>query len=162
MSEGIDPARYRSVLGHFPTGVVVVTGEGPYGLSCNSFTSVSLAPPLVAFCAAASSTTWPKIRTRGGFAVNFLGRQHAELCRRFSAAGVDRFEGVPWRPGPHSSPLLDHAVAHLECRLVREHPAGDHTIVVGEVLELDATEERAPLVFFRGMYGTFASDVMSP
>lgn len=153
----VDVGRFRAVLGRFATGVVIVTGEGPYGMSCNSFASVSLTPPLIAFCAAASSTTWPRIRPRGAFAVNVLAHGHTDLCRRFSEMGIDRFEGIGWRPGESACPLLEDAIAHLECALVGEHPAGDHTIVVGEVLSLEAADDLAPLVFFAGRYGTFAS-----
>jgi len=153
----VHPGRFRSVLGRFATGVVVVTGEGPYGMSCNSFASVSLTPPLIAFCAAASSSTWPRIRPRGTFAVNVLAHRHEDLCRRFSAPSVDRFEGIGWRPGEYACPLLEEAIAHLECRLVDEHPAGDHSIVVGEVLALESVDDVQPLVFFAGRYGTFAT-----
>jgi 3-hydroxy-9,10-secoandrosta-1,3,5(10)-triene-9,17-dione monooxygenase reductase component len=157
VTQPIDASRFRSVLGRFATGVVVVCGDGPHGMACNSFTSVSLDPPLVAFCAAESSTTWPRIRARGAFTVNFLAHHHEELCRRFAAVGIDRFDGIPFRCGPSGCPILEDAVAHLECRLVHEYEAGDHTIVVGEVLELDAAEDVDPLVFFGGRFGTFAT-----
>jgi len=154
----IDPQLFRHVLGHLPTGACVVTttsDERPLGLSCNSFTSVSLAPPLVAFCPAKSSTTWPLMRTSGRFAVNVLGEGGVSVCRRFAARGVDRFADVAWRPSRLGSPVLDDALAWLDCEMTDEHDAGDHTIVVGRVYELASPGATGPLVFFRGRYGSF-------
>lgn len=149
----VDPAEFRRVLGHYPTGVAVVTAAGaePVGMAVNSFTSVSLEPPLVSFCAASSSSTWPRIRSAGRFAVNFLHQDQHHLCRQFSRSGVDRFEGVGWAPSATGSPLLDGAVAWLDCELEAEHPAGDHVIVVGLVRDMACREGR-PIVFWRGAY----------
>jgi 3-hydroxy-9,10-secoandrosta-1,3,5(10)-triene-9,17-dione monooxygenase reductase component len=152
------PPRFREVLGHLPTGVTVVTGiDGgkPIGMSCNSFTSVSLEPPLVAFGASRESITWPRIRETGRFAVNVLAHAQEELGRRFAVRGIDRFAGVPWHPSPQGNPLLDGAVAWIDCRLYAEHEAGDHTLILAEVVELDVHEPTSPLVFFRGAYGSF-------
>lgn len=125
-------------------------------MSANSVTSVSLRPQLILFCPALSSTTWPGIRDSGHFAVNIFASHHAEASRRFSARGVDRFAGIDWHPGPNG-PLLDEAVAWIECAVDAVYEAGDHLIVVGAVEGLGtragATE---PLVFFRGRYGSFS------
>lgn len=156
----MDPGRFRQVLGHLPTGVTIVTSTdergAPVGLACNSFTSVSLDPPLVLVCAAKSSTTWPAIRARGAFTVNFLDGRGEWLCRRFAARGVDRFTGVDWAPSP-TGPELADALAWLSCTVDAEHDAGDHVIVVARVTGLATSAETGtPLVFHRGRYGSFA------
>lgn len=157
-NRSIDSEAFRRVLGHMPTGVTVVTtlDDGvPIGLSCNSFTSVSLEPALVSFCAGCDSETWPRIRRIGRFTVNVLAEGQDELGRRFALKGVDRFAGVSWREGPLGTPHLGEAIAWIDCELHAEHPAGDHSIVLGLVRQLEANEA-APLVFFRGRYGTFS------
>ena len=155
----IEAERYRQVLGHLPTGVTVVTANGadaPLAMSANSVTSVSLEPPLILFCPAKSSTTWPGIRDSGRFCVNVFAAHHEEASRRFSARGVDRFAGVKWHPRG-SGPALDDAVAWIECTIDAVHEAGDHLIVVGAVDELDMRDaDVEPLVFFRGRYGSFS------
>jgi 3-hydroxy-9,10-secoandrosta-1,3,5(10)-triene-9,17-dione monooxygenase reductase component len=153
-----DADRYRLVLGHLPTGVTVVTAngpDGPVGMSANSVTSVSLEPPLILFCPATSSTTWPAIRDSGRYCINVFAAHHEEHSRRFSARGVDRFAGVAWHRRA-SGPALDDAVAWIECTIDAVHPGGDHLIVVGAVDALDIREaDVEPLVFFRGSYGSF-------
>jgi len=160
----IDSDRFRHVLGHLPTGVTVVTAHhasGPVAMSANSVTSVSLDPPLILFCPAKSSETWPKIRAGGRFCVNVFAAHHEEASRRFSQKGVDRFAGVSWHDRG-SGPALDDAVAWIECTIDAEHEAGDHLIVVGAVDELDVLAEGGePLVFFRGRYGRFSSSAES-
>lgn len=152
----IDPAEFRHVLGHFATGVVAVTavdpGTGrPTGLAANSFTSVSLDPPLVAFCVAHTSSTWPQIRVAGTFAVNVLAAEQEHVCRQLAVKGGDKFAGLSWEPSPGGAPMLNESVAWLEADIAAEHPAGDHTIVVANVRHLLAAS-RAPLLFFRGSY----------
>jgi 3-hydroxy-9,10-secoandrosta-1,3,5(10)-triene-9,17-dione monooxygenase reductase component len=154
----IDEARFRQVLGHFATGVTVVTGRAdgaPLGLAVNSFTSVSLDPPLVAFCVATRSGTWPRLRPGGAFCVNILAEDQEVLARAFAAHGLDRFEGVGWRPAPSGAPVLSGALAWVDCTVEAEHGAGDHLIVVGRVREIDLEHEGRPLVFYRGGYGRF-------
>ena len=158
--EAITGDEFRRVLGHLPTGVTVLTAftpHGPAGLAANSVTSVSLDPPLVLFCPARTSETWPSLREAGSFCVNVMAGGHAEVTRRFAQKGIDRFAGVPWVPRPTGPGLVD-AVAWVECRLRQEHDAGDHTIVVADVLAIESAgeEERLPLLFFRGRYGTFS------
>ncbi|MBF6621158.1 MAG: flavin reductase family protein [Patulibacter sp.] len=154
----IDPRRFRDVLGHYPTGVVVVTAiraDGtPGGLAVGTFTSVSLDPPLVAFLPAKSSTSWPAMRDAGSFCVNVLGADHQHVCQKFSSSGGDKFEGVGWQPGVSGSPVLDESLAWVDCELEAIHDAGDHEIVIGRVRDLEVRELGAgPLVFFRGQFG---------
>jgi 3-hydroxy-9,10-secoandrosta-1,3,5(10)-triene-9,17-dione monooxygenase reductase component len=153
-----DPANFRTVLGHFATGVAVVTamhGEEPVGMACNSFTSVSLDPQLVLFCAAKSSSTWPQIQAAGRWAANILEEDGEEVCRRFAQKGVDRFAHVDYSMGRTGAPILDHALAFVDCETEAEHDAGDHVIVVGRVLELGYAAAGKPLLFYRGGYGRF-------
>ena len=153
-----DPANFRTVLGHFATGIALVTamnGEEPVGMACNSFTSVSLEPQLVLFCAAKSSTTWPSIEAAGKWAANILDEDGEETCRRFAQRGVDRFAHLAYSIGRTGSPILDHALAFVDCETDAIHDAGDHVIVVGRVLELGYAGEGKPLLFYRGGYGRF-------
>lgn len=159
VDSAIDVARFRQVLGHFATGVTVVTtaeGGEPAGLSVNSFTSVSLDPPLVAFCVARESSTWPRIRGSGRFCVNILSEDQEDLCRVFAVrGGRDKFRGVGWRPAESGAPIVSGALAWIDCTVEDEHVAGDHIIVVGRVGELGVEQEGRPLVFYRGGYGRF-------
>ncbi len=155
---GIDSARYRQVLGHFATGVTVVTaadGDLPVGLAVNSFTSVSLDPPLVAFCVSRTSSTWPRIRTQGSFCVNILAEDQEELSRAFASRSPERFLGVGWRPAESGAPILAGGLAWLDCTIEVEHDGGDHIMVVGRVREMGVDHEGRPLVFYRGGYGRF-------
>ncbi|MCZ7527985.1 MAG: flavin reductase family protein [Acidimicrobiia bacterium] len=154
-----DPASYRTVLGHFATGVTVVTaldGGDPVGMAANSFTSVSLDPPLVLFCASKTSTTWPRIRRAGAFTANILGEHQEDVCRVFAEPGADRFRRVGYRVGAGGSPILRDALAWVDCRIETEHDAGDHVIVVGRVIELGVGSGAGPLVFYRGGYTRLA------
>jgi 3-hydroxy-9,10-secoandrosta-1,3,5(10)-triene-9,17-dione monooxygenase reductase component len=152
-----DPATYRTVLGHFATGVVLITAQDgePVGMACNSFTSVSLEPPLVLFCAAKSSSTWPRIERAGKWAANILAEDGEEVCRLFAQKGADRFAHVAFTIGRSGAPILDRALAFVDCETVAEHDAGDHVIVVGAVLELGYASEGKPLLFYRGGYGRY-------
>jgi 3-hydroxy-9,10-secoandrosta-1,3,5(10)-triene-9,17-dione monooxygenase reductase component len=154
----ISPEHYRATLGHFCSGVTIVTAvapEGPAGMTCQSFCALSLEPPLILVCPGKTSSSWPRIEASGTFAVNVLADDQEELCRGFAAKGGDKFAGVGWSPGPFSgAPVLAGALAWLECRLEQLHDAGDHLIAVGRVLDLQAREGR-PLLFFRGGYGRF-------
>jgi 3-hydroxy-9,10-secoandrosta-1,3,5(10)-triene-9,17-dione monooxygenase reductase component len=153
-----DPASLRTVLGHFATGVAIITaldGDEPVGMACNSFTSVSLEPQLVLFCAAKSSTTWPRIQAGKKWAANILAEDAEEVCRLFAQKGADRFAHIAYTTGRTGAPLLDAAIAFVDCETVVEHDAGDHVIVVGQVLELGYSSENKPLLFYRGGYGRF-------
>lgn len=155
-SRNLDEARLRTVLGHFPSGLVVVTvaGEGaPRGFTCQSFMSVSLEPPLVAFAPSRSSRTWEAIAGVGTFAVNVLGEDQEDLCRVFAGSGASKFDGVGWRPARSGAPLLDGVVGWLDCRVWSVLEAGDHWVVLGQVVDLGVVSGARPLVFFRGGYG---------
>ncbi|GAA4371066.1 flavin reductase family protein [Actinomadura verrucosospora] len=158
---GLDPAAFRSVLGRFPTGVVAVTALDPAsgrpaGLAVNSFTSVSLDPPLVAFCVAHTSTTWPVMRTAARLCVNILAESQQDVSERLAfGSGPEKFAGVAWTHGPGGAPLIDGAVAWIECSVEQEHLAGDHLIVVARAHDLAEHRDEGPLVFYGGRYGAF-------
>lgn len=156
-----DAAHFRRVLGHYPTGVAVITADhptaGPVGMTVGSFTSVSLDPPLVAFFPMAGSTTFQRIAEAGVFCVNILGRHQEGLCRTFASRAPDKFEGVSWRPSPLGSPILDEVVAWIDGRITHVQDAGDHLAVYSEVVDLAVNEPTAPLMFFQGGYGRFSA-----
>jgi flavin reductase (DIM6/NTAB) family NADH-FMN oxidoreductase RutF len=152
----VDPEVMREVLGHFASGVTVVTAltaEGPAGFTCQSFSSLSLDPPLVAFAPSRTSQTWPALRAMGRFCVNVLAEGQDAVSRNFARSGVDKFEGVRWAPSAHGSPVLDGVVAWIDGELWAEYDGGDHSIVVARVLDLGADPDRRPLLFHRGSYG---------
>ncbi|MBB5795525.1 flavin reductase family protein [Streptomyces caelestis] len=157
----LDPAEFRRVLGNFATGVAVITappattGDSPAGFACQSFTSLSLDPPLVAFMVGRTSTTWPRIATAGVFCVNVLAAHQSELCRAFAVSGADKFAGVAYDAAPVSgSPRLSGAVAWIDCAIHAVHTGGDHLIVVGRVdaLGTAADDPDGPLLFHRGRF----------
>ncbi|MGR3939337.1 flavin reductase family protein [Streptomyces sp. BRA346] len=156
-----DSARFRSVLGHFPSGITAITSLGaegePVGMAVSSFTSVSLDPPLVAFLPGKTSSTFPVIAERGTFCVNVLAVGQEQICRALSVSGGDKFANVAWQPGPHGDPVIYDAVAWIGCTIEAVHDAGDHHIVVGRVDDLAADPAASPLLFFRSHYGQLAS-----
>jgi flavin reductase (DIM6/NTAB) family NADH-FMN oxidoreductase RutF len=163
----IDPSLYRQVLGHFPTGVTVVTAtqaDGtPVGFTIGSFTSVSLDPPLVGFLPMVDSARWHDIADTGSFCVNMLGHDQGDLCWRFAKSSIEQpFEGVPWRPTPITgSPIIDGAIAWIDCTIDQIVAAGDHHFVMGRVVELEHAHpdnEPLPLLFFKGKVGRFHTD----
>jgi flavin reductase (DIM6/NTAB) family NADH-FMN oxidoreductase RutF len=154
---------FRRVLGHFPTGVVIVTAisdGAPAGMSIGSFASVSLDPPLIAILPSKTSVSWPRIAAAGEFCVNILNARQERLCRTFATSGVDKFADVSWRAAPSGAPVLAGALAWLDCSLEQVVEAGDHFIALGRVIALDVGDDQAedrvaePLVFFQGGYGT--------
>ena len=153
----IDEAHFREALGHFASGVTVVTamedGE-PVGFTCQAFTSLSLDPPMVALAPAKSSTSWPRIAKAGAFCVNILGEHQEALCRSFAVSGGDKFRGVGWHPGSIGTPVLEGSLAWIECELGIIHDAGDHELVTGRVVDIGIGEGR-PLLFYRGGFGSF-------
>jgi 3-hydroxy-9,10-secoandrosta-1,3,5(10)-triene-9,17-dione monooxygenase reductase component len=154
---GVDAPTFRDALGRFATGVAFVTatpdGE-PAGLIVNSLASVSLDPPLVSFCPSRRSLTWSRMRRAGWFGVNVLGHGHEAFARGAARAGADRFDGLRWALGHSGVPLVQDALATLECEIVAEHPAGDHWIVVGRVDDARLAPATDPLIFFAGGFGT--------
>ena len=155
-----NPKWFRQVLGQYPTGVCVVTAiqlDGqPVAMVVGSFTSVSLNPPLVAFLPDRSSGTWPKIQSAGRFCVNILGADQEVVCRRFASRVADKFEGLTYRLSGSGSPILDGAVAWIDCDIDSVLEAGDHYIVLGQVRELQLGSSGLPLLFFQGGYGRFS------
>ena len=154
----IDPSHYRSVLGHFATGVTIVTATtptGPVGFTCQSFSALSLDPPLIWIAPGASSSTWPLIAEANAFTVNVLGSNHEPLARAFGQSGADKFAGVGYDLGVSGAPRLNGVLAHIDCTLQSVTKAGDHFSVVGEVVGLSAAHG-APLLFFRGGFGEFS------
>ncbi|MWA05425.1 flavin reductase [Actinomadura sp. LD22] len=152
--EPVTEDRFRRVLSHFCTGVVVVTGggeSGPAGFTCQSFSALSLDPPLVLFTAGRRSTSWPRIRPTGHFAVNILAAGQSALSTAFARSDTDKFADVAWRPGT-AGPLLNGAIAHIECAVEDVHEAGDHQIVIGRVLALNEGHGGEPLLYFRSGY----------
>ena len=152
----VDPRVMRDVLGHFASGVTVltaVTDEGPIGFTCQSFSSLSLEPPLVAFAPARTSRTWPRLRVIGRFCVNVLAEGQDAVSQNFARSAADKFAGVRWTPSPHGAPVLDDVVAWIDGELWAEYDGGDHTIVVARVLDLGSHPERRPLLYHRGSHG---------
>jgi flavin reductase (DIM6/NTAB) family NADH-FMN oxidoreductase RutF len=155
---GIDSQQFRAAMGQFCTGVVAVTAclEGePVGFAAQSFVSLSLDPPLVSLSPAKTSTSWPKIRDSGSFCVNMLAADQRSVCDAFARSGGDKFAGFEWHAGSTGSPILTGVLAYADCDLEAEHDAGDHTIAIGRVRDLELVREGEPLLFFRGAYGSF-------
>lgn len=151
---------FRDILGRFTTGVVLVTAssaDGPVGMAVNSFTSVSLDPPLIALCAAFTSTTWPSIRATGSFAVSILGDQHEELCRTFSTRGAERFSGREWSATRSGHPIPADGLGWLDCSISAIHPAGDHELVIAAATDGAVSDAANPLVFHAGRFREFVA-----
>lgn len=160
----VPAAVMRDVLGHFVSGIVVVTAvgaDGPLGFTCQSFASLSLDPPLVSLAPARTSATWPQIRAVGEFCVNVLAAGQEDVSGGFarSSTVVDKFAGVAWTPGPSGAPVLKGVSAWIDCVLWAEYGGGDHTIAVGRVLDLGAEPSRPALLYYRGRYGVTESPI---
>ena len=155
----VDRRLMRDVLGHFVSGIVIITGhdaDGPSGFTCQSFASLSLDPPLISFCPSLTSQSWPRIRDAGAFCVNVLADNHSNYSNAFARSGGDKFAGVDWTRSPGGSPILDGVSAWIDCTLRNEYEGGDHTIAVGRVTDLGADPDRRPLLYYRGGYGVTA------
>lgn len=151
----IDPKALRKALGHFVTGVTVVTtrsASGDFaGLTVNSFSSLSLSPPLVMWSIALSATSFEAFETCSHFIVNVLAEDQIPLAESFAQSGGDKFKDLPLRESIAGTPLLDGVAASFVCRITSRYPGGDHSILVGEVLAYEQSE-RAPLLYVRGRY----------
>jgi 3-hydroxy-9,10-secoandrosta-1,3,5(10)-triene-9,17-dione monooxygenase reductase component len=158
-----DPRRFRQVLGHFCTGVTVITAmtdqSTPVGFACQSFAAVSLRPPLVLFCPSRTSATWPRIERAGHFCANVLTGDQRDLSRIFGASaatGADKFAGLRWSQCSSGAPVLDGALTWIGCAIVAVYEAGDHFVVIGRVTELGPCRPETPLLFYRGRYAATA------
>jgi flavin reductase (DIM6/NTAB) family NADH-FMN oxidoreductase RutF len=155
----VAPDDFRRVLSHFATGVTIVTTRDtdgrPTGLTVSAFCSVSLDPPQILVCVDHKSQSYPALRDRAHFAVNFLGDQHEGVSRRFATTRLDKFDSVPHTLSANGVPLIEGALAQLECRTVSRHVEGDHTILVALVEEA-RNGAGEPLLYYRGKYRRLA------
>lgn len=155
----LSDAALRETLGHFASGVTVVTGlgaNGPAGFTCQSFTSLSLSPPLVLFAVSRGSSSWPQVRDGVVVAINVLAEDQELVARTFATKGIDRFAEVPHAPGANGAPVLSGALAVIEGTVHDVHTHGDHDVVVVAVTSL-MSRSGEPLVYFRSGFGTFRS-----
>lgn len=153
----MESSEFRRILGHWVSGVAIVATRGRNGKLCgltaNAIASVSLEPPLVLVCVEHNADSHQCIREAGVFSINMLCSNQERIARRFATWEVDtKFEGLAFHTEVTGSPILDDALAWVDCRVHDEHAAGDHTIFVGEVVAGDAKED-APLLYYRGGYG---------
>jgi len=151
---------FRTALGHFATGVCIVTAPAPEpgryaGITVNSFASVSLEPPLVLFSLARSARSFTAFQAADHFAVNVLAAEQQQLSRVFARSTDDKWEGVAFELWDHDCPILPGGVASFECRKHAVHDGGDHLIYVGFVEHMSFDSEREPLLYLHGGYGAF-------
>ncbi|NLS68204.1 flavin reductase [Bradyrhizobium brasilense] len=159
MNANFGAAEFRRTLGHYPTGVCVVTSiadGAPVAMVVGSFTSVSLDPPLVAFLPARTSKSWARMSACGRFCINVLAKHQRTICTHLASRAENKFNGLPYRKSPAGQPIIDGIVAWIDCELHNVIEAGDHFIVVGRALALAVEHEHRPLIFFQGGYGEFA------
>lgn len=156
----VDKNELRRVMGHFATGVTVITtcdeSGNPFGLTANAVSSVSLVPPLILVCVDKKADTYPYFERSKVFVVNILSDVQEAISRRFATSGIEKFEGIGYHKNESGCAVLDDAVGHIDCRIVQTYDAGDHTIYVGEVEAVDASDV-PPLLFFRGGYRKLGS-----
>ncbi|WGD54844.1 flavin reductase family protein [Bradyrhizobium sp. CB1650] len=160
-NSSIDPRDFRNALGTYATGVTIITAASqdgkPYGLTCNSFASVSLNPPLVLWSLVVYSSSLTVFQNASHFTANVLGASQQALANKFAKSSDDKFTGVEWTPGLGNAPVLADSVANFQCRSVNRYYGGDHVIFLGAV-EAYAYNSKDPLLFARGTYGRFFAD----
>jgi 3-hydroxy-9,10-secoandrosta-1,3,5(10)-triene-9,17-dione monooxygenase reductase component len=158
-SSELDPRTLRNALGRYATGVVVVTtrsAEGtPRGLTVNSFTSVSLDPPLVLFCVVTRSNGYAAWESAEHFAINILASDQRRISNTFAKPSTAQWNNTKWRAGRNGCALIDSAIASIECRRFAHHPGGDHLVILGEVTAIHLDDCTDPLLFHGGRYGTY-------
>jgi flavin reductase (DIM6/NTAB) family NADH-FMN oxidoreductase RutF len=151
----MDSKQLRHIMGHFATGVTVVTTKDaagtPFGLTANAFASLSLDPPLVLVCVDKAAQCYSCFAGSGHFVVNVLSEEQEEVSRRFATKSASKFDDIGWRASAHGVALIDGAIGHIECKIVYSYEGGDHTIYVGEVISAVGGEGR-PLLFYKGKY----------
>jgi len=157
----IDPREFRDTVGHFATGITIITTcqeDGtPVGLTANSFTSLSLDPPMVLFCLDNNVASFDSFRAGRHFAVNILSEKQRDLSSRFAKSGPEKWEGVVFDAGHTGSPILPGSLACMECKVSSINEGGDHVIVIGEVIRMERTQEDAmPLLYYRGGYANLS------
>lgn len=156
----IDSGLFRNVLGHFPTGVTVVTANGadrPIGVAIGSFVSISLEPPLVGFFLGTQSGSWKPMEEAGHFCVNILCEDQMPLCGVMASKADDKFDGVDYTAAPATgAPVLPDIHAMIDCRIDQVVEAGDHNLIIGRVLAMETLRDAPPMVFYKGQYGSFA------
>lgn len=149
----------RKALGCFPTGVAVVTTIGdnnaPVGMTVNSFSSVSLDPPLILWSISLNAPSLGAFRTHPGFTINILSKDQKELGLQFARPSDNKFDGIDWQPGFEDTPVLENALAVLQCRTYQRYDGGDHEIYLGEVQKINFNDQQ-PLVFHRGQFGSLS------
>lgn len=153
----LEPRALRDALGHYASGITVIAGHDgvePLGFTCQSFYSVSMAPPLISFSVMRNSSTYPRIRETGKFSVNVLAAAQQAISDQFARKGEDKWAGIDWRVTPGRNPVIADTLMWLDCRIAAEHQAGDHNIVIGEVLAMSPADwhDGAPLLYFKGKY----------
>jgi len=151
----IEKNELRRVMGHFATGVTIITTVSAagqiHGLTANAFTSVSLEPPLLLISVDKKAESYPSFEESKVFTVNILSDSQEALSRKFAVTGTDKFTGVAYRSGGNGAPILYGVIGHIECRLYATYDGGDHTLYLGEIMEAE-TREGKPLLFYRGGY----------
>ncbi|WSG63463.1 flavin reductase family protein [Nocardia sp. NBC_01730] len=163
----IDPRQFRNVLGQFCTGITVITtidgDQSPIGFACQSFAALSLEPPLVLFCPTKASRSWAAIEKSGRFGVNVLAEEQRELCARFGSREPDKFVDAAWHTSDLDLPLLDDALATIQCTVDSVVDGGDHYIVIGRVQAMsETTTSGRPLLFYRGQYTAIEPEKTTP
>ena len=157
----VSAADLRQVMSHYLTGVTIVTvmrPDGiPYGLTVNSFNSVSLNPPLILWSLDNKNSQLSLFLNAARFAVNIMAADQSQLCRRFASQEEDRFLGIDWTLGACEQPLISNALAHIECQSWKTYAGGDHTIFVGEIISAQLFADRPPAAFYKGQLGQYES-----
>ena len=153
---GNDTLTLRKVLGRWATGVTIATtmsdDEKPHGLTVNSFTSVSLDPPLVLFCIAKDAGSLPHFLQNQYFAINILNSNQSQISGKFAAHNIDRFENIEWQKGEFGAPLINEALGLIECQFYEAYEAGDHHIIIGKVEKANFDQSKEPLLYYQGQY----------
>jgi flavin reductase (DIM6/NTAB) family NADH-FMN oxidoreductase RutF len=160
----IDPRAFRDALGCYASGITIIStvlDGAPIGFTCQSFYSVSIDPPLVSFSVMRTSSRWPKVRSAGKFAVNVLSSHQSDISTAFGRGLPDMWSNIEWSGSPAGNPFLAGALLSLDCSIHAEHEAGDHWIVVADVLSLHRHQSdgpaHKPLLYYRGRYHELAS-----
>jgi 3-hydroxy-9,10-secoandrosta-1,3,5(10)-triene-9,17-dione monooxygenase reductase component len=152
----IDQHEFRTTMGSFASGLTVVAGLDetgqPAGLTCQSFSSLSIEPPLILVCIGLGSTSWARIEPTGRFGVSILAEEQKEVCAALGRRAEDKFDSIRWHAGDNGSVYIKDALAAIDCRISAIHEAGDHLVVIGKVTDLHVREDGAPLLYYRGSY----------